>query len=839
MEKGNRPHSRDKKVESGSASVGKGNRVDTGSRPVGSGGRPGAGAPREGSGTQNSRPLGGIIPQTGNTSNTTATRRSGRSSLLLIILAIVAIFFISRSGLFGGGGGNVDIDQSGGQQYGSEIGNSGGNNYNGGTTITPNTGTEQDQGGADLTVSSRAREKRVVPLGGGRDTVTVMIYMCGTDLESKYGMATSDLNEMLKATISDKVNVIVETGGCKSWKNSVISSSVNQIYKVENGGVRVLEQDIGTASMTDPENLTDFIKYCKKNYPADRNMLIFWDHGGGSLSGYGYDEKRGGGSMTLAKIDSALKNADCVFDAIGFDTCLMATLETALVCNNYADYLIASEETEPGTGWHYTGWLTELSKNTSIPTVELSKLIIDDFVEASLAAARNSQVTLSVVDLAELQGTVPDAFRSFAVSTNELLQGDDYQRVSNARAGARQFARSSKINQVDLVDLAQRIGTKESNALAQALKGCIKYNKTNISNSYGISIYFPYESLSSMNGAVSEYKSLGMDAEYTKCIQSFASLGYGGQIAASSSQYPSSGGGAGDLLGTLLGAYGSTSSGSSSSASPLGALLGSFTNSSGAASSGSSIGAGDILSLLSAFSGRSMPAGYGWVDTELVASSAGKIASNYIDPGRITVTSKNGRNVLALSEEEWALIQTVELNVFVDDGEGYIDLGLDNTFEWAGDDLLLEYDGTWLTVNGKTAAYYLVSDTENSDGSWTTVGRIPALLNGELVNLCVVFDGANPDGAITGAYPLYSNGETETQAKGNIAIEQGDVIEFLCDYYDYDGSWSDSYTLGASITVGADGLRLANRRIEADSVSVTYRLTDIYGNSYWTPAIEY
>ncbi len=34
-------------------------------------------------------------------------------------------------------------------------------------------------------------------LGGGKDTVTIMVYMCGTDLESRSGMGTADLQEMM------------------------------------------------------------------------------------------------------------------------------------------------------------------------------------------------------------------------------------------------------------------------------------------------------------------------------------------------------------------------------------------------------------------------------------------------------------------------------------------------------------------------------------------------------------------------------------------------------------------------------------------------------------------
>ncbi|MBQ6269279.1 MAG: TraB/GumN family protein, partial [Bacteroidetes bacterium] len=35
---------------------------------------------------------------------------------------------------------------------------------------------------------------------------------------------------------------------------------------------------------------TYFLNYAKKNYEAKRYGLILWDHGGGAVSGFGYDE---------------------------------------------------------------------------------------------------------------------------------------------------------------------------------------------------------------------------------------------------------------------------------------------------------------------------------------------------------------------------------------------------------------------------------------------------------------------------------------------------------------------------------------------------------------------
>jgi len=74
--------------------------------------------------------------------------------------------------------------------------------------------------------------------------------------------------------------------------------------------------------------------------------------------------------MSLVGLDSALKSAGIKFDFIGFDACLMATVETALTMSQYGDYLIASEETEPGVGWYYTRHLAKIPQS---PRLNLDK----------------------------------------------------------------------------------------------------------------------------------------------------------------------------------------------------------------------------------------------------------------------------------------------------------------------------------------------------------------------------------------------------------------------------------------------------------------------------------
>ena len=878
-----RPTGHGKKVGSGSAHVEKGEKVS--SRPVGTGsGRTGSFDQRPGVNRDGERSTAGKL---GLLALLLVLPKKYRR-ILLIVIAVVAV--LGMLGKCGGAFSGNDVSYYPETNQLSQATDAPYYTYAPVVTeapvyteapvITPAPVVTEAPVVTAAPVVGEARAKRVVPKGNGKDTVTVMIYMCGTDLESKYGMGTSDLGEMVKATIDHKVNVIVETGGCRAWKNNIVSSSVNQIYQVQTGGLRRLVDNFGTAYMTDPDNLASFIQYCTKNFPADRNILIFWDHGGGSLSGYGYDEKQGSGfgvsadTMTLPEIDAALKKGGCVFDWIGFDACLMATLETAMVCNNYADYMIASEESEPGTGWYYTDWLTQLSKNTSVSTESIGKTIVDTFVTASQRAQANAQVTLSVLDLAKMQGTVPQALRNFSTSTTNLIKGNNYKQVADARANARQFARQSRINQVDFIDLCDKIGTAEAKTLAAALRGCVSYQNGNISRANGVSVYFPYETLSGVKNAINTYNNLGIDSEYTKCIQSFASVGQGGQFASSASQqgYGSYSSG-GDLLSTLLGgfmdsgSYGSSGSGYGSSpygsSSPLGSLLGDYTTSSGSGSysAGNSVDASTIYDLLNAFSGRSMPAALDWVDTGLVASKALDIAENRLDPARITITDKNGVPTLVLTDAEWALIDTAAVNVFVDDEEGFIDLGYDNYLEYDQDnDLILGFDGTWLCVDGHVAAFYMTEAEE--DG---TYGRIPAKITGKrdrnadkdgvlkvdgalsgekvsgsetvemMVNLLVHI--VDDDVEILGAYPLY-DGTVDTEAKGLIPILKGDKIQLLCDYYTYDNAYEGSYELGKAFTVGSS-LTVEYLVLDNTELTVSYRLTDVYGNVYWTPAVVY
>ena len=786
-----------------------------GTGPVGGSGR-GAGIGGQSSGK---RPGTGSFHPTGQ--NRQHTTRSGGGFSKFIILIVLLMLFGGGSGLSGLLGsldstGSFDYpgynsqgnqNQSYGQQIPtvdlqSLLGNLSGGAVSAGWDSASNAGT------LDTSVATGAREKYTDILGNGKDEMTVLVYLCGTDLESRSKMATADLQEMLNADLRDGVNLIVYTGGCNSWQNNVISSRTNQIWQVTDEGLLCLDNNVGSKSMTDPDTLSSFIRWGKKNYPANRMALIFWDHGGGSVSGFGYDEKfASSGSMDLAEIDRALTDGGVKFDFVGFDACLMATTETALMLAKHADYLIASEETEPGIGWYYTDWLTELSRNTSMPTLEIGKTIIDDFVDTCARKCVGQSTTLSIIDLAEAELTVPTALAEFFGNACELIRNKDYARVSNARSGSREFGSSSRIDQVDLVHLAKNLGTDEGNALADALLSAVKYNRTssNMTNSYGLSIYFPFRKASLVDDAVDTYEKIGMDEEYLRCIQAFATMEVSGQAVAGGTTTP---------LPTLMDLMGT---GSAFNPEMIEQLLGSFL--------GGNVGSISGLSDLNTqfLSGRAMEEG------QMVQY----LTENAFDPGNLRWREGYYGTCITMPEKQWALVQNLHTNLFYDDGEGYLDLGMDTVYDFDDSgNLLAPSEITWLAVNQQPVAYYHESTVD--DGvHYSITGRIPVLYNGERAELVVEFTDADPYGSVVGVRRIYKNGETQTLAKTMDTVTDGDVIDFICDYYSYDGSYLDSYMIGEQLIVDGE-LVISDVYMDADATLMTYLFTDIYNQQYWS-----
>ncbi len=239
------------------------------------------------------------------------------------------------------------------------------------------------------------------------DDWTILVYMCGGDLESKYGCATDNLKEISETELyrnvlstlngteigntgdfertSGKVNVLIETGGAKAWHTGELGMKVNtralQIWRFEPASENAekstftLEAEQPLASMAKPETLSAFIRWGKERFPARKYGIVLWGHGGGSATGIFIDELFHDEYMTLDLLKQAFRDGGVHFEAVLFDACLMANLETACAIEDYANWMIASEEVVTGEGTAIGEWLKELSTRPEMDGRKLGRII--------------------------------------------------------------------------------------------------------------------------------------------------------------------------------------------------------------------------------------------------------------------------------------------------------------------------------------------------------------------------------------------------------------------------------------------------------------------------------
>ena len=418
--------------------------------------------------------------------------------------------------------------------------------------IGTQTGTETASGAETLAGAEHAagaaenpfpedmvKEKQTEIKGDGKDQATVFVYMNGSDLESEDGEATEDLCEMLAANISSQVNVLVETIGTKSWSKRLgIASDHTQRYKAEAGNLVLVDDSLGQLDCTSPDTLADFISWGAENYPANRYILIFWDHGAGPVYGFGYDEHQSEDSvLTIDEIQTAIRQSGIYFDIIGMDSCIMSSLELCCAMYNYCDYMILSEDFESGYGWSYTGWLNALSDNTSISSEELGKIIVDDMIADNEENGEGAS-TLALIDESYMK-VLYTAWADFAYANEPALLGENYSM--HVRGGRRTHPilrekglfdflfdedgdySMSDYYITDIMAVAQNIESKETEALAAAVNLSIRYfNCTDDEvGMTGLSVTLPYVDSEFYGYLYPVFTGVGMDADYVGWLEKF------------------------------------------------------------------------------------------------------------------------------------------------------------------------------------------------------------------------------------------------------------------------------------------------------------------------------
>lgn len=357
-------------------------------------------------------------------------------------------------------------------------------------------------------------------------STTVMIYMCGSNLESQYGMASADIEEMLSAGFdAERTTVLLMLGGAQRWDMGFDADSTS-ICEIGRRGLRVLEAR-ERMNMGEAQTLSYFLNYACERCQSDRYVLIVWDHGGGPLGGVCWDENCTPDNLTMQELTDALAQSPFArrkLDMIGFDACLMGSLEVAWMVSPYAEYMTASEETEPGWGWNYS-FLRDLERDASME--DTGRRIVDSYVESGDG---KYNLTLSCLDLSRI-ARVESAMSDFFYGLQEGERKPSFTELSAARRASVDFGRdlraydSASYDIVDLRSLLESCRTycpKPGDALEQAINSAVVYSRSNVEGSSGLSVYFPfYNAEMYRSSGEAKYASMNFCPGYTSYMRKF------------------------------------------------------------------------------------------------------------------------------------------------------------------------------------------------------------------------------------------------------------------------------------------------------------------------------
>lgn len=331
-------------------------------------------------------------------------------------------------------------------------------------------------------------------------------YLCGSDLETNGGFATTDLLEMMQVQLPENVSVVIQTGGARVWQNELMDPAKLQRWLFNSEGLQLIEE-LETANMGDAQTLYDFLYFAYANYPADKVAVTFWNHGGGSVSGAAFDEIYNLDSLDLAEMYQAFdavwpaNAAAPALELVGFDTCLMATIDVAAVFQNFSKYLVASEEVEPGNGWLYSGWLGALAKDPAMEGDDLGIAICNTYYEGCEAVGTQDQTTLSLTDLTKLTPLL-EAYEAFGQEAFAAAARDPgfFAQLGRAAAQSENYGGNTReqgyTNMVDLGHLARQTAWMLPSAqkVSDALAACVVHRVGGVyrSEATGLSCYYSY-----------------------------------------------------------------------------------------------------------------------------------------------------------------------------------------------------------------------------------------------------------------------------------------------------------------------------------------------------------
>lgn len=651
----------------------------------------------------------------------------------------------------------------------------GGSSYQGSALEdNPLKGTVISQENGQMQISRRSRDEEI-PMGDG--DWTIFVYLCGSDLESDSGAASSDIEEAFAARGSGQVKVVYQTGGSYFWYQNINENRV-QRYLLEDGDLTLVDEkpeaNMGTAS-----TLADFLSWGVSNYPSERMGLILWDHGSGSINGVCFDEQYDYDSLTLGELDHALNQVyDHMtdrFEFIGFDACLMSTLETANVLTPYARYMYASQEMEPGSGWDYTSLLNNLAANPDQDGAQLGEKVCREYYDhcADYGFGSQRSATFSIIDLSKIDDVLISMNEAFRVVYEQGDLGDVTRAVLEADSFGGNSVSEGYSNMLDLGNMLDQLSGygQEVRDASQTLQSCVLYtmNGRLHKNASGLSVYYPV----SIQGS-EELKIFSRICPSNYYYALIDKIAYGAENG-SAADYDNS---------TLL-----------SDMADINEWLGEesgFT--------------GDVSTNAGEFA-----------DIEIGQMGVSDI---YFDEDGIYTVSFDNMDELAYA------CCSVGMD---DDADGFFYLGTmeEVIYDIDRNCVTDNFDGSWPCINDNLLALELVNTTDSC-----SIYTCNVLLNDEVeTNLRIEYDWEYDEWSVIGIWDGIDE-ETGMALREVYELQDGDVITPA--YYWFSVDDDEDWYYGDDIVVDGD-LEITYEYLPEGVYYYCFELHDIYGNVYYTP----
>lgn len=397
---------------------------------------------------------------------------------------------------------------------------------------------------------------------------TVLVYLAADNNLCEAGY--QNIYEMAKIGSTKDVNIVClfdDEGTDKSYFVKVNASEMAKKKSFKEWNLfedkAVKAKAIGEVNTGSPDVLYSFVNKAADLFPAERYFLLFWNHGSGfytvgdaaaaeqgsfdeseatdktrdfhvesrkfskerinfleqlkDLDSIAYDDNSGGDSLSQLELKAVLNqlktDKGMTFDIIGFDACLMNNIEVVTQLSPFSKMVIGSEESEPGAGWDYEGFLTPMIENPKIALADLSEALCKTYVKKSTKGLMNKirflmspmPVTLAATDtvqVADVEKAVDDLAKAL-ISYMRSNPEEAVKEITKAQAKSLKF--SYKFY-VDLPDLCEKLKKYCNDGAVRAAakkvyksinggmfsKGAVVNNETSgTKQANGLTIFFP------------------------------------------------------------------------------------------------------------------------------------------------------------------------------------------------------------------------------------------------------------------------------------------------------------------------------------------------------------